>query len=647
MKQILRLVLLPCLILLLIPPRVAAQCPGSGMDTLLIEKFEEGVPLDWTTPETSDGGQWQVNAFPIGYFPNPGYGKWLYVNDERTNKVGKAKVESPSVDLSDYEGGAFLEFDLLFQEYADSSVFHLEVWDGENWIKAWEVDQDFSGRLQVDLTPLIHPQIKIRWSFDDEGAWAWGMGIDNVVVYGKGIECGNGVCEVGESPENCPGDCVQREEASAYWVPVGQDLQGQKVNYRDFRGRTVCDDCAEPIELGFTLDFFGTSFQEIFLNSNGNLTFERDFLSYTPESFCLSGPKMIAPFFSDVDIATGGQLQYYKDPDQHYAIFTWSDVGYYGCDFPCALTNTFQAILVDSTVQHIGHYPIPQGANVIFTYGDMSWTTGNSSGGVEGLAGSPATVGLNKGEGTLCNDYGTFDHDSHQYLGNTQDLQCPPNGIHHLDYLTLFLSATNGAFLEPSTHIDIKVKSKEEKNVLLWTIDNIKGSSYFIVQRGADSLSFEDLEWVDPLDATEPGTYTFTDSTPLPEDNYYRIWHLKKNGEERFSSVRHVRMASTPEGTADWGQSEWSIESDPIFYIQKIGPNPFDQELNVQFFSPDDNRLNCKLFNRAGMLVWESSLASQEGENFKTLRVGSLAAGEYVLHMIHPKGKAYKRLIRR
>ena len=104
MKQLLRLVLLPCLIIVVILPRVAAQCPGSGMDTLLIEKFEEGVPLDWTTPETSDGGQWQVNAFPIGYFPNPGYGKWLYVNDERTNKVGKAKVESPSVDLSDYEG---------------------------------------------------------------------------------------------------------------------------------------------------------------------------------------------------------------------------------------------------------------------------------------------------------------------------------------------------------------------------------------------------------------------------------------------------------------------------------------------------------------------------------------------------------------
>ncbi|MEL6135517.1 MAG: nidogen-like domain-containing protein, partial [Bacteroidota bacterium] len=341
------------------------------------------------------------------------------------------------------------------------SVFRLEIWDGETWVEAMQIQDDFSGRLQVALPNLQNQDVKIRWSFDDEGSWGWGMGIDNVVIYGKVTTCDNGLCELGESPETCPGDCPENGTPSIYWIPVGRDLAGNEVTYMDFRGRTVCDDCAEPISLGFSLDFFGTSAQQLFLNSNGNLTFEQDFLSYTPESFCLSGPKMIAPFFSDVDIATGGQLQYYLDPQRHYAIFTWSDVGYYGCEFPCELTNTFQAILLDTTIHAVANHPIPAGTSILFTYGDMSWTTGSSSGGISGLGGSPATVGLNLGEGITCNDYGTFDHTSYQYLGNSQDLRCPPNGIDHLDYLTLFLSSQSGNILEPSRVITIEVKPKE------------------------------------------------------------------------------------------------------------------------------------------------------------------------------------------
>ena len=69
-------------------------------------------------------------------------------------------------------------------------------------------------------------------------------------------------------------------------------------------------------------------------------------------------------------------------------------------------SGTFQVILTDGSIRAVGDYLLPLGANVLFNYGDMQWTTGSSSGGTDGFGGSPATVGLNLGDGQTCQDYG-------------------------------------------------------------------------------------------------------------------------------------------------------------------------------------------------------------------------------------------------
>ncbi|MBK7851499.1 MAG: hypothetical protein IPJ66_10285 [Bacteroidetes bacterium] len=49
------------------------------------------------------------------------------------------------------------------------------------------------------------------------------------------------------------------------------------------------------------------------------------------------------------------------------------------------------------------------GTNVSFCYKNMEWTTGDASGGVNGYGGSPASVGINKGDGIAYIQYGRFD----------------------------------------------------------------------------------------------------------------------------------------------------------------------------------------------------------------------------------------------
>ncbi|MFK7921103.1 MAG: nidogen-like domain-containing protein [Bacteroidia bacterium] len=223
-------------------------------------------------------------------------------------------------------------------------------------------------------------------------------------------------------------DSDQTEAPGIYWVAVGQNLAGESAEYRLFNRSSKCDDCSELIVLPFSFSFYGEQYEQVYLNANGNISFGQALSEYTPSDFCLEGPKMIAPFYADVDIHQCGSIQYHVD--EHSLIITWTEVCHYiARDEPTGLTNTFQLILTDGFYTHIHDIALPQRASVLFNYQDMQWTAGHSSGGQEGLGGQPATVGVNQGDGQICFAYGSFDHEGTDLPQSEQT-----GGVSHLDY---------------------------------------------------------------------------------------------------------------------------------------------------------------------------------------------------------------------
>ncbi len=155
------------------------------------------------------------------------------------------------------------------------------------------------------------------------------------------------------------------------------------------------------------LNFFGTSYTGLYLNNNGNVTFDNVLTTFTPPALNgnTSNP-IIAPFFADVDTSggavaatpggnsTGSNLVYW-DLDTVNRIFTatWDDVGYF--DSEIDLLNSFQLALID---QGNGDFDIE------FRYEDLNWTTGNASGGSNGLGGTVARSGYSSGNGSDFNE---------------------------------------------------------------------------------------------------------------------------------------------------------------------------------------------------------------------------------------------------
>ena len=204
-------------------------------------------------------------------------------------------------------------------------------------------------------------------------------------------------------------------------------------------GLVSCDDCTSGvINLPFTFNFYGTPYNSLYINSNGNVTFGNSMTTFTSTALAAPNANAIAaPFWADVDVRGAGAVRY-KIYDN--AIFiNWHNVGYFNSMND--KINNFQLILTDGT-----HPSVPNGNNIAFCYGDMQWTTGSASGGTNGFGGTPATAGLNKGGNTQSFfQLARFDHPGTDFdgaLGN-------PDGISWLDNKSFFFDVTDVANVPP------------------------------------------------------------------------------------------------------------------------------------------------------------------------------------------------------
>jgi hypothetical protein len=174
------------------------------------------------------------------------------------------------------------------------------------------------------------------------------------------------------------------------------------------------DGFSGPINLGFSLKFFGQTYTQFFANNNGNISFNAGISDYTPNGPQGAPQPIISPFFADVDTrnAASGVL-YLRTNIPNEVILTWDQVGYFGAH--ADKLDSFQLVLRGPG------YNIPVGEGAIgFFYKTMQWETGDASGGSGGFGGTPAAVGFGDGQsngevlqGSITNGISGIVNDTH------------------------------------------------------------------------------------------------------------------------------------------------------------------------------------------------------------------------------------------
>ena len=153
------------------------------------------------------------------------------------------------------------------------------------------------------------------------------------------------------------------------------------------------DSSTSAVTLPFSLNFFGTTRTQVYVNNNGNVTFDSALSTYTPFGLTGTNTPIIAPFFADVDTrGTGSGLVQYGtttvNSRQAFCV-NYVNVGYFSSHVD--KLNTFQLILIDRSETGAGNFDIE------FNYNQIQWETGDASGGTGGIGGSPARVGYANG----------------------------------------------------------------------------------------------------------------------------------------------------------------------------------------------------------------------------------------------------------
>jgi nidogen-like len=161
------------------------------------------------------------------------------------------------------------------------------------------------------------------------------------------------------------------------------------------------DGSAPAFALPFLLNFFDAQTEFLFVNNNGNVTFEAPLPTFTPFAITANTRPIIAPFFADVDTRTlPSQVVAYGETTfqgRPAVCVSWDDVGYFAGHSD--KLNRFQLLLVDRSTGVSG--APPGDFDIVMNYDGIVWETGDASGGVNGFGGVSAGGGYSPGSGVL------------------------------------------------------------------------------------------------------------------------------------------------------------------------------------------------------------------------------------------------------
>ncbi|UWS81742.1 M10 family metallopeptidase C-terminal domain-containing protein (plasmid) [Phaeobacter sp. G2] len=143
------------------------------------------------------------------------------------------------------------------------------------------------------------------------------------------------------------------------------------------------------------LNFFGAEYDasQIFVNTNGNITFGSGLSQYTPSGISAGTIPLIAAFWADVDTRAGEPIYVDVDAEADVVTITWENVGFYSHN--AEPSNSFQMQLFD---RGGGDF------DIVFRYEDINWSNGDASNSGDtldgtGLGGVPARAGFSAGNG--------------------------------------------------------------------------------------------------------------------------------------------------------------------------------------------------------------------------------------------------------
>jgi hypothetical protein len=386
---------------------------------------------------------------------------------------------------------------------------------------------------------------------------------------------------------------------------------------------------AGPFALGFPFKFYGEEKTEIYISSNGLLTFQAPTSNnFTNSSLPNSNPpnELICPFWDDLDGRSQGTVHYLQDGNKFIVQFTnWQKYSGTG-------SLTFQIVLYSS-------------GRILFYYNNMNATLTSSTVGIENANGSDG-LQIAYNASYIANglavkiqaepDWLAPNHLAGMlYNGNTALIELSfsdddyPTGDYSMELIISSNDPVNPQITIPVTmeiaEIPVELTSFKADlmdNIvgLYWQTATETNNSGFEVERkfGTEN-SWNKLGFKEGRgNSTETTSYHFEDSF---EGNAYRgsvSYRLKQidlDGSVNYSDVIQVDVDFTPKS----------------YSLEQNYPNPFNPSTTIKYSLPNESNVKLTVYTALGEVAIELVNSVQETGFYQVqFDASALASGLYI-----------------
>lgn len=399
------------------------------------------------------------------------------------------------------------------------------------------------------------------------------------------------------------------------------------------------------IPFGFEFDFYGVSFSELYISTNGFISFVPIGHGYyyndpIPRS---DGPNsIICPFWDDLDGSNQGSVHYLLEPGKFTVQYTdWQR-------YPTTGSLTFQVVLHSNN-------------KIYFYYENLVGALNSNTVGIENQNGTdglevaynspyvennlavlfcdePEWLTLNHYGGTLYNGLSaaiilnieTGDLEPGEYSMDVAITSNDPNNTEII--VPVRMTVTN---IVPVELAHFTAEKNSDKVLLKWQTATETNNSGFEVERTWKSEDSNQNEWKKITfvegngTTTETTNYSFSDKITEPGIYNYRLKQIDYDGTVNYSQVIEIDITG------------------PVDYLlYQNYPNPFNPATTIRFALPVKTDLVVAVYNVIGEKVAEAFKGElEEGYHEVHFDASNLSSGVYIYRLESEQFVDVKKMI--
>ncbi|MBV4357065.1 T9SS type A sorting domain-containing protein [Pinibacter aurantiacus] len=172
----------------------------------------------------------------------------------------------------------------------------------------------------------------------------------------------------------------------------------------------------------------------------------------------------------------------------------------------------------------------------------------------------------------------------------------------------------------PVTYLYFNGANNDGKNILKWATSKELNNDHFDVLKSDDGVNFSTVVTIPPSTAaTETKEYTFTDISPFPGNNYYRLAQYDIDGTKKLSEIINIRNAGNT--------------------VIATYPNPIKDQLYFTLKSSEiKGVVKARVLDASGKVVKQMNFEKSTSVSNQSIQLPGLQSGIYILELSQDNG---------